>query len=106
VAKAQPPSKPAPSGQATAPPIPPPPWGVQLIGDRSEIRALAIYQQLQKKHQAILGSYQPVVVRTTLRGAAVPIWTRVRVDASTREVAQYLCAKLRTAGESCLVQRN
>ena len=30
------------------------PWGVQLIGDHSEIKALAAYHALQKKHEAIL----------------------------------------------------
>ena len=41
------------------------PWGVQLIGDLSEVKALAAYRALQKKHEAILGSYQPRVIRTT-----------------------------------------
>src|SRR5215831_18123704 len=35
-------------------------WGVQLVGDRSEITALAVYRQLHKKYEAILGGYEPV----------------------------------------------
>src|SRR5215475_5592102 len=35
-------------------------WGVQLIGDPSEVKALAAYRALQKKHEAILGNYQPM----------------------------------------------
>jgi hypothetical protein len=76
------------------------------VGDRSEIKALAVYRQLQKKHQMILGSYEPVVIRTTLRVTAAPIWSRVRIDADSREVAEMLCSRLRAVGESCLVQRN
>jgi hypothetical protein len=30
-------------------------WAVQLVGDRLESNALARYNQLQKKYQAILG---------------------------------------------------
>jgi Transglycosylase SLT domain/SPOR domain len=81
-------------------------WGVQLVGDRSEITALAAYRQLQKKHAAILGGYEPVIVRTTAKLSSAPIWSRVRVAAASREAAQALCSRLRAAGENCLVQHN
>ena len=56
------------------------PWGVQVIGDLSEVNALAAYRALQKKHEAILGSYQPRVIRTTtVKMNAAPIWTRIRI---------------------------
>jgi len=82
------------------------PWGVQLVGDRSELKALANYRQLQKKHQAILGGYEPVVLRTNIRGGDQAIWTRVRVDSESRPSAELLCSRLRAVGENCLVQRN
>jgi len=83
------------------------PWGVQLIGDRSEVKALAAYRALQKKHEAILGKYQPMVIRTTtVKMSAAPIWTRVRIAAGSRQVAETLCSRLRAAGENCLVQPN
>jgi SPOR domain len=81
-------------------------WGVQLVGDRSEIKALAVYRQLQKKHEAILGRYEPVLIRTTVRMSAAPIWSRVRIDADSREAAQALCSRLRAVRENCLVQHN
>jgi hypothetical protein len=81
-------------------------WGVQLVGDRSEITALAAYRQLQKKHTAILGGYEPVIIRTTAKVSSAPIWSRVRIAAASREAAQALCSKLRAAGENCLVQHN
>jgi hypothetical protein len=81
-------------------------WGVQLIGDRSEIKALTVYRQLQKKHEAILGRFEPVIIRTTIRVSAGPIWSRVRIDAESRETAQTLCSRLRAVGENCLVQHN
>jgi hypothetical protein len=99
VAKPQPPS-------AVVRPKPTSDWGVQLVGDRSEITALAIYRQLQKKHEAILGGYEPVVIPTTVKMSSAPIWNRVRIGADTREAAQALCSRLRAVGENCLVQHN
>src|SRR6516225_377364 len=83
------------------------PWGVQLVGGLSEVKALAAYRALQKKHEAILGNYQPKVIRTTtVKKSAVPIWTRIRIEAETRQTAETLCSRLRAAGETCLIQRN
>jgi transglycosylase-like protein with SLT domain len=83
------------------------PWGVQLIGDLSESKALAAYRALQKRREAILGNYQPMIIRTaTAKMSAAPVWTRIRVEAGSRQDAETLCAQLRAAGEICLVQRN
>src|SRR2546429_7879294 len=71
---------PAPPAKAV-PDKPTFPWGVQLIGDRSEVKALAAYHVLQKKHEAILANYQPTIIRTTLAMSAAPIWTRIRIEA-------------------------
>lgn len=94
------------SRSAVVQPKPTSDWGVQLVGDRSEIKALAVYRQLQKKHETILGSYEPVVIRTTIKVGAAPIWSRVRIGADSREAAQTLCSRLRAVGENCLVQHN
>jgi hypothetical protein len=80
-------------------------WAVQLVGDRSEINALASYNRLRKKHEDILGAYQPVVVRTTMGVSTAAIWHRVRIEANSRDVAETLCSRLRAAGGNCLVQR-
>jgi len=80
-------------------------WAVQLIADRSETNALASYSQIRKKFQAILGAYEPVVVRTTVGMSTAAIWHRVRIEANSRAAAEALCSRLRAAGGSCLVQR-
>jgi Transglycosylase SLT domain len=85
---------------------PKPIWIAQLIGDSSETNALTRFRQLQKKHQALLGIYEPVIIRTTLRARAEPIWTRIRVELDTRQAAESLCSRLEVVGEHCLVQRN
>jgi hypothetical protein len=92
-------TKPA-NGSATAEA----PWGVQLIGGSSQISVFASYHQLQRKYQAVLGSRQPLVIRSQVGRSAS--WYRLRVAAQTRAEAELLCGALREAGGSCLVQRN
>jgi hypothetical protein len=36
------------------------PWGLQLISDSSEQKALAEYKQLQKRYQSVLGDRAPL----------------------------------------------
>src|SRR5438874_8758664 len=64
------------SRSAVVQPKPMSEWGVQLVGDRSEIKALTVYRQLQKKHEAILGGYEPIVIRTTVKLSAVMTFAR------------------------------
>jgi hypothetical protein len=99
-------AKPAAPPVKTVPERPAFPWAVQLIGDRSEAKALAAYQLLQKKHEAILANYQPTILRTAFTMSAAPTWTRIRIDADSRQAADTLCSRLRAVGETCLVQRN
>jgi hypothetical protein len=87
-------------------PAPKSSWLVQLIGDDTEATALSRFRQMQTKHKAILGIYEPIVVNTTVKPGAPPIWTRVRVGLNSREAADSLCAQLESAGERCVVQRN
>jgi hypothetical protein len=87
-------------------PAPKTSWVVQLIGDDTEATALSRFRQMQIKHKAILGIYEPIVVNTTLKPGAPPIWTRVRVGLNSREAADSLCAQLESAGERCVVQPN
>jgi hypothetical protein len=93
-----------PATPTAQPPTPSAAWAAQLVGDRLESNALARYNQLQKKYQAILGGREPMIVRTMLGSAA--IWHRIRIAAETREGAETLCSRLRAAGGTCLVQRN
>jgi hypothetical protein len=80
------------------------PWGVQLIGGSSQTSVLASYHQLQRKYQTVLGSRQPLVIRSQVgRNAS---WYRLRIAAQTLAEAELLCGTLREAGGSCLVQRN
>ena len=93
------------AGKAAEPSAPPrPSWGVQLIGNASRLAALAAFYKLQKTYGSILGSREPLVLRSSAgRNAS---WYRVRLGADTRNDAERLCSSLRAVGGSCLVQMN
>ena len=82
------------------------PWGLQLIGDWSENRALADYRKLQARFPTILASKQPLVLRGRVAGRGSATWYRIRIAESTRERANVLCSMLESAGGKCLVFRN
>jgi hypothetical protein len=79
-------------------------WGVQLISDSSGPRAIAAYQQLQRRHKDLLGAEEPLMIHTS-DGRRISSY-QVRVGTETRESAELLCARLREAGASCVVQAN
>lgn len=78
-------------------------WSLQLIGDSSETRALAEYGTLQNKFPGILGSRPPVVIKRQLGGLGRAFWYQIRIAENSRERANALCSKLRSAGGQCLV---
>jgi hypothetical protein len=80
-----------------------PKWSLQLIGDVSETRALAEYGTLRNKFPDILGSRPPVVIKRQLGGRSRPFWYQIRIAGNSRERANALCTKLRSAGGQCLV---
>ncbi len=80
------------------------PWGVELVGGPTPMKALARYHELELKYAAILtGQETHIVIRGVIgeMGAA-----RVRVDADTRAEANKLCASMRAVGWYCDVLRN
>jgi hypothetical protein len=81
------------------------PWGVLLVGSSSDATALAAYRQLQEKYASILAGREPRVVHHGLARGSMG-WARVHVGAESRTSAERLCANLRAAGASCLIQRN
>jgi len=85
---------------------PPPGWGLQLIGDASEIRALAEYFQLQARFPTVLRGRTPLIIKRPLGGRGLSNWYFVKVTESSRESATQLCSRLRAAGGSCLVTPN
>jgi hypothetical protein len=81
-------------------------WGLQLIGDWSETRALTYFRKLQEQFPTILGNRKPLVLKSQPNGRSSATWYRIRVAEYTREQATELCRKLGTAGGKCIVLRN
>jgi hypothetical protein len=82
------------------------PWGLQLIGEASQVKALSEYAQLQKRFHSILGDRAPTIIEISLGGRGASTWFFVRVAESSRAKAMQLCSKLQSAGGSCLVIPN
>ena len=82
----------------------PPGWGVQLVGSPSQASAVASFQQLQRAYKRLLEARQLLVIQSKVGTSG--FWYRVRVATDSRSEAEKLCSDRRTAGASCLVQRN
>ena len=85
---------------------PQPGWGLQLIGDASELKARAEYAVLQLRFRAVLGGRAPLIIKRPLGGRTPSNWYFVKVAESSRQSATELCSRLRAAGGSCLVTPN
>jgi hypothetical protein len=78
-------------------------FAVQLSVGSSDEDARAVFRKLQQKHNAELGSRQPLIVKADANGRTI---YRVRVAAATREDAQALCSRLSASGQQCFVAKN
>jgi hypothetical protein len=101
---AAPPSRQMPLLAAAVPEAANTGWGVQLLGNASEMAALAAYRKMQVRYRTVLQGHQPLVIRSPIGRSGY--WYRVRVAADSLPGAEKLCASLRVVGGSCLVQRN
>ena len=80
-------------------------WGVQLLGDFSEAKVLARYENLRRKYSDVLGGKKPLVVTTNgPSGRTKDIFARVAEN--TRHEAELLCSKLQSVRGSCFAIRN
>jgi hypothetical protein len=82
------------------------PWGIQLIGNWSEAKALSDYKQLQRRFSSVLGDRAPMIIKSQMIGHGSAPWYLIRVAESTRDRAKQLCSRLESIGGSCLVYRN
>ena len=73
------------------------PWGVQLLGDFSETKVLARYENLRRKYSKVLGDKDPLVVTTNGPSGRTKRYL-ARVAESTRQEAEQLCNRLQSAG--------
>lgn len=79
------------------------PWGVQVAGNFSRARAISTYAALQKRYPALLAGKPPMILSARMRGRGTRAVTQVRVPMQSRDEAESFCAKLKSAGASCIV---
>ncbi len=87
-------------------PDPIPPWGAQVAAHYSREVALASYQRLQQRFDAVLGAEEPVVVRHRAPARGTRELFAVRVGAESRARAEEICKALQALDGACLVMEN
>ena len=80
-------------------------YAVQLSSHGSEAEAQSSFRALQAKYPNLLGGREPIVRRADLGEKGIYYRAMVGPFAS-RDQATDLCANLKAAGGSCIVQKN
>ncbi len=103
---------PAPArGPQTALAAPPPRasesgnYVVQLSAQKSESEAQASFRAMQTKYASVLGGQKPLIRKKDLGAKGVYYGAQVGPFASREEAAR-LCESLKSAGGTCIVQKN
>ena len=77
---------------------------VQVTAQRSEAEAQSSYRGIQSKYANLLGAREPVIRRKDLGSKG--IFFGAQVGPLSHEAAVKLCENLKSAGGSCMIQRN
>jgi hypothetical protein len=79
-------------------------YAVQVSSQHSEEEAQSSFRALQAKYPDLLGGREPIIRRADL--GAKGIYFRAMVGPLPADQANELCSNLKSAGGSCLVQKN
>ncbi|MFD1199391.1 transglycosylase SLT domain-containing protein [Brucella gallinifaecis] len=85
--------------------VKPKPWGIQVAGNFRRSVAVNQWNRLRKQFPSVLARHNPVISRMRTPIARRGIYA-VRIGANTRNEADNICNKLRSAGGACIVLRN
>ncbi|MFH1797490.1 MAG: SPOR domain-containing protein [Pseudomonadota bacterium] len=96
----------APAAQETSAPAATTPvaanlWSVQIASQPTREGAQSSYEDLARRYGSVLGGKGVNIIQAEVTGKGT-MW-RVRVPAASKNDANILCAKLKTAGGSCFV---
>jgi hypothetical protein len=105
VAPARTASVPPPARNAAPAASPTGQYAVQISSQRSEAEAQAAFRALQAKYPSQLGSRQPIIRRADLGSKGIYYRALVGPFADGSD-AVALCQSLKSAGGSCLIQKN
>lgn len=76
-------------------------WTVQIASQPTREGAQSSYEDLARRYGSVLGGKGVNIIQAEVAGKGT-MW-RVRVPAASKNDANILCAKLKTAGGSCFV---
>lgn len=79
------------------------PWGIQLAGNFSKSLALASFQRARTAYAKVIGEVRPMIIGTRLRNRGTRAFYRVRIPAESRQAADAVCGRIRSAGGACIV---
>ncbi|GJE05879.1 MULTISPECIES: lytic transglycosylase domain-containing protein [Methylobacterium] len=79
------------------------PWGIQLAGNFSKALALRSFSATRSRYAGVIGEVRPMIIGTRLRYRGTRAFYRVRIPAESRQAADTLCGRIRTAGGACIV---
>lgn len=82
------------------------PWGVQLSAGFSREASLRSYAAIAKRFANLLEGHDPSIIATRLLSRGPRAFYQVRAGAGTRQEAENLCSRIRSAKGACLVLRN
>lgn len=82
------------------------PFGVQLAGNVSKVRAIRSYQAVALRFSSLLADRPTLILGSRIAGRGRAPFYRVRLPAQTVREASALCDRLRRAGGNCVVLRN
>jgi hypothetical protein len=82
------------------------PWGVQLAGNFSKVRALAAFQRHGQRYAAVIGELRPMIIGRLLRSRGTRRFYQIRLPAASRQVAEALCSRIHAAGGNCVALRS
>ncbi|MGC2408555.1 MAG: lytic transglycosylase domain-containing protein [Methyloceanibacter sp.] len=82
------------------------PWGIQVSTSFSKDKALSHFARLKARYASVLSDREPFVLpeRNLSRGRRYLYM--VQIGADSRDDAYMLCARFRTSGGACIVQKN
>jgi len=82
------------------------PWGVQLAAGFNRDRALMQYARVMTRLRSVVGDHDPNLLKSIFRSRGTRPFYQVRIGTDTRDDANGLCGRIRSAGQACLVLRN
>ncbi|WEX11403.1 lytic transglycosylase domain-containing protein [Chelativorans sp. AA-79] len=85
--------------------VPIKPWGIQVAGHFQRSVAIRKWERIRKQVGDVVAGEKPVVSRVRSPRGRRGLYA-VRLGADTREQADRICQKLKSAGAACIVLRN